>query len=259
MDYVWFASIAARIALLIRLLWLRSWRDWPALVTLISTSIARSLLLVCFKVNTKAYGDAWMISAPILMLAQIWAAFEVFGHICQEFPGIGRFARRVLAGITLAGFAISALVLFWEAGPAYSHSRLAGIMMTMTVLTRYVSTAIAVGLISGWLFFLPYPSFRRRSITINLWMLIAWMTIFASSFWIFNIGDRAQRQMASNFLVGADIVCCLVWALLVRRHTERPLVVVTDKEIDELDSLKRAHDANLDRLDTAVKRLRGRD
>ncbi len=253
MDLLWLVNLAVRVFLLVRLFWLGQYREWPYLTGLFFVSVCQSILLMQFKPGTTAYSEAWLITEPIYLIVEVLAALEVFRNASREFPMM-KSSQKLLLFISALAFAISAVTLFGDARVALSRSLLS-LLIFLTILNRYLTTALAIGMVIAWLFFRPYATRTPRETKLNLSCMVGWYLLLSASFWLHIIGDRETQKLASNILLASDAVLIFVWALLMRKPTYQPILV---QESDEFDRLDNEYRSNMGNVKAALKRLRRR-
>ena len=93
----WLSSGAAALAL-VRLLALRLASKYPMFSTYIALEcLHNGVLLAIGDSHSESYALAWMLLEPAVLALQAATVWELYGKVCEHYPGIGGFSRVLLS------------------------------------------------------------------------------------------------------------------------------------------------------------------
>jgi len=96
-QFLWWASIGSVAFALAAICARGAARRFPFFVAYLAINLGRDLLLKAIPgPRARPYAITWIATQPIILTLWILVALEVYKRICEHYPGIGTFARRLL-------------------------------------------------------------------------------------------------------------------------------------------------------------------
>lgn len=204
--------------------WPRAWcapglaGQYPAFTTWLALDAAKSIALISIPPATLSYAWAWLISQPIILVLQIGAVAEVFGHTTRAYPLIGTFGRWVLIiGLTVA-IAAAAAPLVAELGTAglYGDTR----RFLGFELKRIVSMVLAVFLLAVLAAFAVVPIPERKNVRLHRILLTVYHAVNAGAMLYVTIAGPAIVARSSAIILSSSVVLYGLWCVGMTRAGE---------------------------------------
>lgn len=221
MKTLWLLQIGVQIALLLKLWRTRLVRPYRMFTCWLAWEVLRSLVLLA--AGDAAYRSIWLSSAPFSMLLQFATLVEFAHQTLADYPGIAKFAPRLL--ITVSGLAIALVVL--SAAPDLSLLKSHG---SLLIAQRYLATALA--LVTGALmvfFAVVAPAASRRpNIQVHGCLLTGYHFSVALLYGLHNAHNARDRDSVNLGLTLVGSACLVLWTVLLRAAGEVTPVVVSE-------------------------------
>ena len=237
MRLIWYASIAAQVALLWRL---QALRILPVFrVYLLIDLLCSALVLTVPRHESSAYDTAWILSEPILLALQVGVAVECCRRIRANYPDIGRVGEIVLWVCSVGAVAACAVSIT----PDLNGADWTRPVLTWTALSkRWVSTILPVLLAALLVCMRAVPSLAPRNTVVHARMLTGYFGLSAAAYAAIYAG--LPSPTAGVLLLASVTVCFAVWAVTLSRAGEippEPSRIVTEADIDASGEVLSAH------------------
>ncbi len=151
---------------------------------------------------------------PVIYVFYVLMVIEVFRKVFVRFPGIARFAQRVIVVSMVVAFAFAIATLGGEVHQKFS------VVQWYSVALRAISTALWVYLIliAAFLVWMPVP-LARNSIRHSVLFFFYFMSASAVHYRL-NIGDQTFYRMANLFISAITLLALISWAWLLKPDGE---------------------------------------
>lgn len=108
-QFFWYANLILKVVLLWKLFAIGLAPRYKALCIAMILATARTLVLLPLKVNSLPYAYVYLLSQPLLLLAYLFVALEIYGQVFEAYQGISFLGR----GFVVAVFAVSITASLW--------------------------------------------------------------------------------------------------------------------------------------------------
>ena len=238
MRLIWYASIAAQVALLWRL---QALRILPVLrVYLLVDLLCSALVLTVSRHESSAYDTVWIMSEPILLALQVAVAIECCRRIGANYPGLGRVGEVVLWLCSIGAVAVCAFSIV----PDLNGANWTRPVLTWTATAkRSLSTIVPVLLTALLVCMRAVPSHAPRNTLVHARMLAAYFGTSAVAYALI-YAHLLSSPTAGVLLLASVTVCFAVWTVSLSSAGEIPPApsrVVTEADIDASGDVLSAH------------------
>ena len=205
----WTLGIAGQAFLIVRLITERLGRVYPFFFLYLLTSAATSLSLISLDTHTRKYTIAWMVTRPALYALQCLTAWELYAKVCEHYPGIVRYRRRLAA---LTGIVAGVVCLAGVQGQIAASKP---VLFYMPVLMRTVNSGLLVFLLLLWgLFKLldTIPVKRKHNVVVHLTLLAIYFgTGSLCALVAMNVSSAKLMYPLNVVMLAVNFVCLCVW------------------------------------------------
>ena len=239
MTYLRGIEQAALIAVVVVFAFRGLIRYYPAFTLFLLAKGVRSFCLLGVDYHDPVYGRWWALSAPILMVLQLFVLLELTGKVVEHYRNIDRQGAKLIVGSCLtAGALMGGLLYAVRFGSGDCPWYIPAAVGAYKLLDW---TAVGtLGFISVWLALYPEP--MRRNLQWHRWLLAAYIGFAPGIALMFSTVSTKQRSWvdAANWgLEVAEICCSLLWSLALTRVGETfPYVpkTISDEQLARIDS-----------------------
>jgi hypothetical protein len=207
---LWYGNIVGEVVVLCRLLSLGLGRRYRCFAAYLAVSAMRDCYLISRPDPAMmAYRILWVNTDPVLLILLTAVVLEAYSQITGRYPGMA-YGRTVL-NVSLGIGALAALI------PAFLEAN--GYKTFLFVFERIVASLLAVFLVcAGWVFF--WVKVRLPGNTIrHVRILTLFCAVMAASYFALNLG--VHTQTASIAVLGGDLLCFVLWTVLLTRKGEQ--------------------------------------
>ena len=219
MECLRYAEQVAQLLLLVCLIRRGLARCYPMFAMYLAARVARAVSLLSLNYHGTLYATGWVLSEPILLVLQVLVVLELTDRVLECYPEVGHLTK-VLVGSSLGlGALVGGSLALVELGDVRSQPLWLDVVMGAW---KWNSLACACALLaqSAWFSIFPLP--MRRNVAIHRWILTFFIGItpaFASFF--VRLKNLWLADHAVTFQLLLEIVCCLVWTVLLQRSGEQ--------------------------------------
>ncbi len=215
MMWLWWLLAAGQLVLLVR--WWRAglWRSYPVLVGWVAFELLRAAALWPLGFNTPAYRTLFLVTAPLVMLAQCAVVAEWLREVLADYPGAARSAPRLLLGV--AG--VSLVLVIATAAPDLALLKRGAWVM---IAQRYVATGLALVAGAVAAFFGVFPSKARRwNVILHGRILVSYLVAVAVAYEVYNATNGTTRAWVNMGLLVVTNGAVWGWAVAMSRVGEQ--------------------------------------
>lgn len=229
MDYaLWWGSTVAEAVCAVALVYRGLAGKFPAFFTLMAFSAAGSAFIALFsQYGSVKNGVLWAILQAGLIALWILASVELFGRICEHYPGIGSLSRTVMLVALAFAFLGCLLAPHADLG-AVDWGR--SLVRMFVLLDRWVLTVLAVFLVATAAFFgfcgaRLRPNVLRHGIILGSYFAVHVVTMFLANALRAvhghgeGVGSPALTILNRSMLAGS-MFCAIAWCFALTRHGE---------------------------------------
>lgn len=182
--------------------------------------IVRDALLFGLDSASPAYALRWTQTIPFIWFVQLLAALEVFRLITKRYPGLERFADKLLSTSLVVGAIVSA-ALSLAAGLPDTFSFWT---KNASLISRLLFILIALLLLIQAIMFSATTVKVSKNLSLHRWLIAAYCSVGALSGFIAPLEDEMLASLGSLLLLMAACACLLTWIckyLLLERLSQR--------------------------------------
>lgn len=205
----WTLGIAGQAFLIVRLITQRLGRVYPFFFLYLLTSAATSLSLISLDTHTRKYAIAWLVTRPALYTLQCLTAWELYAKVCEHYPGIVRY-RRKLAALTGLVAAVVCIV-----GVLDDLAAAKPVLFYVPVIMRTVNSSLLVFLLLLWALFKlldTIPVRRKHNVSVHLRLLAIYFgTGSLSALVAMNVASPKLMYPLNAAMLAVNFVCLCVW------------------------------------------------
>jgi hypothetical protein len=213
---LWYSSIVVQFLFCLYLVWTRLAKSYPVFTIYLAVSVLSSLCGIYFMRGADgprlplAYTYYWLCAEPVILLAQIAVTLEVHAGMWKGHEAVVRQTRplllfALLTALVSAGIPVRAELL--RAG----SSHLIAVMQFGFLVTRYVSSVLAIFLIlSAALFLIAVHNGTKSSLVRHEGMLAAYFGIYAVATLLAGMG-WVRTTLVNGYLASLLTLCFVAW------------------------------------------------
>jgi hypothetical protein len=218
MQFFRYVEQLAQLALLVSLLLRGLAPRYPIFTVYLGVRVIRGLSVLPLDYHAIAYAKAWALTEPVLLVLQVLVVLELTSLISECYPSFGHLAK-VIIGVSLGlGVLIGGSVVLVEIGVTRHQPLWLRIIMGAWKSSN-VACASALMLQSIWRIVFPMP--MRRNVGIHHCILTFFIGIVPGSAAFFvRLKNVSSADNAALLQVLTEILCCLLWVLLLQRSGE---------------------------------------
>jgi hypothetical protein len=213
---IWRLSVLAELILAARLLLQGLGGVYPALLTASCVFAFRSSLLILSVTHSRPMREVWKVTQPVDLLLCCWIVFELFSKWTRSYPGIGRFGRFLLGALILVAVLISLVWCPFE----WKSLVFDDALRIYYILDRVVSLALAVFMLSVWLFFRNYPAAVAPNVVRHTHVTVIYFAISGLNVLAFTLNGLKVGALVNLSIVAVTVGCFGAWAFLLTRKGE---------------------------------------
>ena len=207
---VWYFSLFLTAAVIWRLFSLRLINRYPALSWCMGIQIFRSVALLTLDLHSNIYAFAYIATLPVLLVAYVCVALELYSRSFENYRGLFIVGRRVMLSV----LAVSALVaILIHVGELNSAGEQFQAIRAVLLIESAVCLMLLIFLVAIAAFLIWYPANVRRnlllySLTFSIFMAEQCATIFLR-----NSNPTALAGVASTARIVLDDLNLLAMAV----------------------------------------------
>jgi hypothetical protein len=213
---LWYSSIVVQFLFCLYLVWTRLAKSYPVFTIYLAVSVLSSLCGIYFMRGANGprlplvYTYYWLCAQPVILLAQIAVTLEVHAGMWRGHEAVVRQTRplllfALLTALVSAGIPVRAELL--RAG----SSHLIAVMQFGFLVTRYVSSVLAIFLVlSATLFLIAVHNGTRSSLFRHEGMLAAYFGIYAVATLLAGMG-WVRTTLVNGYLASLLTLCFVAW------------------------------------------------
>jgi hypothetical protein len=215
-NVVWYSSLAVQLLFCMYLCWTRLAKTYPAFTTCLGCSVIRAFAAMYFMrgaVGARlplSYTYFWLWSEPFWLLLQLAVALEVHARMWKECSSVVRqtcplLLFALLTALVAAGIPVKAELA--RVGP----SHLVAVMHFEFLVTRYVSSVLAIFLIlSAAVFLIVAHSGTKNNLFRHEGMLAAYFGVYAMTAFLIDMG-WVRTTLVNGYLASGLTLCFVAW------------------------------------------------
>ncbi len=217
-QFFWYANLVLKVVLLWKLFAIGLAPRYRALCFAMILATVRTMVLLPLNVSSLPYAYVYLLSQPLLLMAYIAVALEIYGQVFETYQGISILGR----GFVVAAFAVSIAASLWihvtEFGVQSSPQKILSLYLAgeSALYVMLLVFLVALGLFLFW-----YPVPLRKNL---LHYLLVFSVFFAASSFGIYMGRQAPggmgARLGSTLRMGVDTACLVCWVFLFRREWE---------------------------------------
>jgi hypothetical protein len=166
-------------------------------------------------------------------VAWSWIVLELFSKWTRSYPGIGRFGRLLFGALISAALVISLVSwpLEWKALVVAHDVRI------YFILNRVLMVALALFIVSIWLFFRNYPAPVAPNVVRHTCIAVIFFATNALSWLALTLGGLRMGALLNLTIVLAAFTCFSAWALLLTRKGEEraAIPILASEEVARIE------------------------
>ena len=212
---LWYSSITVEFLFCLYLLWTQIARSYPVFTFCLACSVARALAAMYFMRGAigarlpLSYTYFWLWSEPFWLLLQVAVALEVHTKMWKDHRAVLRQTRPLLIFALLTALVAASIPV--KAELARAGSQLIAVMHFGFLITRYVSSVLAIFLVlSAALFLIVVHNGTKTSIFRHEGMLAAHFGIYAVAMFLVGMG-WTRAIFVNGYLASALTLCFVLW------------------------------------------------
>jgi hypothetical protein len=216
---LWAATVLAELLLIYRLFREGLIRRYPFFAAFLMADVICSMLLMQTDIKSRGYSEAFRICTLIMTLFRLGVAAELYEHICEHFPGIGRFRVGMAAVLVMLAALLAVFTFSPNLVDQWAFPRTIAV-----VIERFQSESFAGAFVLTWIFLRFVLSIRQpfRPNVLTHWSIAtiyfgvsgaAYLAILLTG------GKRAVLLLNIGMLAG-QLACFLAWFHVMRRSGE---------------------------------------
>jgi hypothetical protein len=215
---LWYLSLIGTAALIGRLFTTRLFRRFPAFVSYLIFTVARTIILTAFFHDPQSsnYVLTWMYSEPLAIVLQLAMVLEIYRRIGESYRNLGSFGRRILVWLSAASAVICILTLWPDLKAADWTSPLFQFLM---ILKRAQVTILA-GVLLLTLVFYKYmdaaksPNVKRHALIACIYF--SELACYSFAVDVFKVAYWPGTLTHLGFMFS----CSVAWMLSLSRRGE---------------------------------------
>lgn len=213
----WYLSILLRAGLLGRIVWLKRVSEYPAMSTLFALQLTRSLWLAQYSTKSATYSVSYVLTEPLLVVAQALVVFELYRRILTSYGGLSFFTRGTMAVVLAGSVALSAATHLPEFTP---QGDLSVALKAAHLFETVVYTALLFFLVAIAAFMLWFPMPVRKNVLVHCFGFAAYFVISSATLFIRQLDIQQWGRLTSLWRIVASDVVMAAWILLLSRRGE---------------------------------------
>jgi hypothetical protein len=191
--------------------------------------LVRSVVLINMRLDTSAYAEVWLYSAPLSLFLYVLVVLELYSLVLRHFKGIATLGRWTVMTSLLISVVFSMITLTPDLGKGISNNPIG----YFAVIERGVISSLIVFLLLITAFLVWYPVPLARNIVVYTigyaaYFLSSNLTLFFRNLnVVMNTDAGTQLMQGINLALMAITICCLVlWILALSREGEKRTVAL---------------------------------
>lgn len=219
-------------------------RRYPWFASFLAYDMVTSFVVYHLHVSSnQVYSEIWAILQVPFWVLQIGTVYEMYWHLVESYPGIGRLADFLLVNITGIGIATATIITL-----ATPTSFPFGVAFAM-------QASKALALICAILMIAPAVVFAL--IPIPMKPNVVWHRRLQTIWWVTNgialllvghgVTFAAWRDIG---LLGTELLCCLAWVTVWHRAGELEPYLGEPPSLEESAEIEEAYDSAFRTLPT---------
>ncbi len=220
-NLLWYSSITVQFLFCLYLIWTRLARSYPTFTIYLAVSVLASLGAIYFMRGAVGallpltYTYYWLCAEPVILLAQIAVTFEVHAGMWKGHESLVQQTRPLLLFALLTALVAAGIPVKAELARA-NTSHLIVIMHFGFLVTRYVSTVLAIFLIlSAAIFLIAVHNGATSSLFRHEGMLAAYFGIYAIAMLLVGMG-WVRTTLVNGYLTAGLTLCFVAWLSVLK-------------------------------------------
>jgi len=201
----------------------RLFRSYRWFTAFLATELAQFGASLCFKVNTRAYGNVWLVTEPLLWVLHILIVLELYQRVLAGYKGISTLGRWVF----MAAVVVAVTVALATLSPDLSNpSQKFRIILYYSVLKRAIFSSVAIFLlfITGFLVWYPIP--LNRNVVVFAMVYAPYFLGNVAALLVRNVAGPDVTRAVSTAMLAIDCVCVSIWLVFLNRKGEARKIVM---------------------------------
>lgn len=217
---LWAACLLAESLVLFRLLRERLVKRYPLFAAFLITDLVCSIVLLQIAFKSRQYSDAFRVCTLIMTVFRLGMAAELYEHICEHFPGIGKFRIGMAAVLVLLAGLLTVFTFRPNLVDQWVLPRTIAV-----VIQRYQSEILAGALVLTWIFLHFVLSIRQpfQPNVLHHWRIAAvyFGVSGAASLANLLLGRKMAIVTANDVMLVTQALCFVAWFRLLRASGEK--------------------------------------
>ncbi len=215
-NVLWYISLTVQSVFCIYLCWTRLVKSYPAFTICLACSVIRALAAMYFMrgaIGARlpiSYTYFWLWSEPFWLLLQLAVALEVHTKMWKQYAAVLSQTRPLLLFALLTALVSAGIPIRTELARA-GASRLVAVMHFEFLMTRYVSSVLAIFLIlSAALFLVVVRNAMNTSLFRHEGILAAYFGVYALAAFLIDMGWM-RAVFVNAYLASGLTLCFVAW------------------------------------------------
>jgi hypothetical protein len=215
-NLLWHSSIGVQFLFFLYLIWTRLAKSYPIFTAYLGVSVLASLGAIHFMQGAQgprlplSYTYYWLWAQPVLLLAQVAVVTEVHAGMWRGRETLVRQTRPLLLFALLTALVAAGIPVRTELART-GAARLIAIMHFGFLVTRYVSSVLAIFLVlSAVLFLIAVNNGIESSVLRHEGLLAAYFGIYAVATLLAGVG-WSRPVFMNGYLASSLTLCFVLW------------------------------------------------
>ncbi|HEU0119252.1 MAG TPA: hypothetical protein VFQ91_01920 [Bryobacteraceae bacterium] len=167
--------------------------------------------------SRKASLQIYLVAQPIMWMLYVLMVLEVFRKVFARFPGIARFAQRVVLLSMVVAFAFALASMNGDLTNGWHGATL---LMRYSVVFRTITSALTLYmvLIAGFLVWMPVP--LPPNTIRHSFLFFFYFIVTTGVHYVLNTGGASFLHLANLILAILTLAALLSWLFLLQRAGE---------------------------------------
>lgn len=214
---LWYLGLPIMAAILWRLYALGLIGRYPALFWCLGVQLARGAGLTLLKVNTTAYAVTYIVSLPVVLVAYVCVALEIYSHAVESYRGLFIVGRRVMLGVFAGSAAIAILIHLGELrAPGEQFQTLRAVLLVESaVCLMLLMFLVAIAIFLVW-----YPANVRKNVLLYSFSFSFYMGAQCATLFLRNSDPTTMVRIASMVRLLLDNLSLVALAVFLQSAWE---------------------------------------
>lgn len=190
---------------------------YPALFWCLGVQLVRTAGMTLLRVNTTAYAVTYIAGLPILLVAYLCVALEIYSHAVESYRGLFIVGRRVMLGVLAVSAMIALLIHLAELGQPGERFQIlrAALLVESAVCMMLLLFLVVIAAFLVW-----YPASVRKNVLLYSFSFSFYMGAQCATIFLRNSDPTAMVRIASTARLLLDHLSLAVFAVFLQSAWE---------------------------------------